>query len=107
MVVSKNVLDYKPYNNRLQNVTWETCSLRTWLNIDFFADAFSVAESEKISTVMVPADLNDNYHSYVSNPGNETEDKIFLLSITQFSSLLNSNDYYLIITRFFKKKRKK
>ena len=35
LVISKYALDCKPYNTSSTNVTWETCSLRNWLNNDF------------------------------------------------------------------------
>ena len=41
LVISKYVLDAKPYNTNLVNVTWETCALQTWLNGTFFDEAFS------------------------------------------------------------------
>lgn len=44
LVISKYALDCKPYNTSSTNVTWETCSLRNWLNNDFINSAFSATE---------------------------------------------------------------
>ena len=40
-------LDAKPYNNKRANVTWATCTLRTWLNGTFLNMAFTSAEQEQ------------------------------------------------------------
>ena len=80
LVISKYGLDCKPYNTSYTDVTWETCTLRKWLNNDFLNSAFSESERAKILSVRVPADKNPNYST---NPGNATQDKIFLLSISE------------------------
>ena len=79
LVISRYALDYKPYNKNSKSVTWETSLMRTWLNEDFLNDAFISAEQAMIPTVTVSADKNP---SYGTNPGNATQDKVFLLSIT-------------------------
>lgn len=81
LVISKYALDCKPYNTSYTDVTWETCTLRKWLNNDFINSAFSVDESAMIPTVTVSADKNPRYNLSIS-PGNATQDQVFLLSIT-------------------------
>ncbi len=76
-VISKYALDCKPYNENSIDITWQTCTLRKWLNNEFINTAFSETEKSLIPTVTVPADPNPNYDT---DPGYETEDKIFLLS---------------------------
>ena len=80
LVISQYALDSKPYNRENADVTWETCTLRQWLNEDFFNAAFSDGEKGMIPTVTVSADKNPNYNT---DPGNATQDKVFLLSITE------------------------
>lgn len=80
LLISKYALDCKPYNRSESNVTWETCTLRTWLNEDFLNAAFSAEEQSVIHTVTVSADKNPKYKT---NPGNATQDKVFLLSIVE------------------------
>lgn len=87
LVVSKYALDCKQYNTSNTNVTWETCTLRKWLNTDFINSAFSSDEKAKIPTVTVSADKN---HGYSANPGNATQDQVFLLSITEANKYFNS-----------------
>lgn len=87
LLISKYALDCQPYNEN-KSVTWEKCTLRKWLNNDFINAAFSEAERAKIPTARVTADRNA---SYDTNPGNDTNDKIFLLSILEADQLFVSN----------------
>ncbi|MDD6095476.1 MAG: DUF6273 domain-containing protein [Clostridia bacterium] len=88
LVISKYALDCKPYNTSLAYVTWETCTLRKWLNNDFIKSAFSSDEKAMISKVTVSADKNPKYST---NPGNATQDQVFLLSITEAEKYFSSD----------------
>lgn len=80
LLISKKALDCKSYNTIGMYVTWETCSLRTWLNGHFLNDAFTKEEQAIINTTDVTADENPDYDT---DPGNDTKDKVFLLSIEE------------------------
>lgn len=88
LVISKYALDCKPYNTSNTDVTWETCTLRKWLSNDFLGSAFSTEEKAMIPTVAVSADKNPDYST---NPGNATQDQVFLLSITEFNKYFSSD----------------
>ena len=88
LVISKEALDCKPYNTSDTDVTWETCTLRKWLNNDFINAAFSADERTMIPTVTVSADKNP---AYSTNPGNATQDQVFLLSITEVNKYFSSD----------------
>ena len=77
LVVSKYALDCLPYNKTWADVTWETCTLRTWLNEKFYASAFNKTEKGLIKTVTL-----ENYDNpqYGTLGGEDTKDKVFLLS---------------------------
>jgi len=77
-VISKFLLDSHQYNESKEAVTWETCSLRAWLNDDFLREAFSPAQQSEIVETVVKTEANPQYSV---NPGNDTVDKLFLLSI--------------------------
>ena len=47
-LLSKYGLDAKQYNVKYTRVTWETCSLRQWLNSTFLNSAFSAKEKQRI-----------------------------------------------------------
>lgn len=76
-IVSKNIILFKPFNEKLQAITWEESSIRKWLNDDFLQEAFTDDEFNKIQTTRVKT--SDDWNSN-SNGGNATNDKIFLLS---------------------------
>lgn len=77
LVISRYALDCKTFNGTKTNVTWETSSMRSWLNNDFMNTAFTSGEKSRIVTTTVAADTNP---SYTTSPGNSTRDKVFLLS---------------------------
>ena len=73
----------RAYNNSYTGVTWETCSLRSYLNGDFY-NSFSAEDKAKIA---------QTHNSNPDNPddstsgGNETDDYIYLLSIAEANNL--------------------
>ncbi|HJI69622.1 MAG TPA: DUF6273 domain-containing protein [Oscillospiraceae bacterium] len=89
LVISDKALDCQEYNPSWSDVTWETCSLRKWLNNDFINDAFSDDEKAMIPTVTVSADNNPEYDT---DPGNATKDKVFLLSIVEAEKYFTSDE---------------
>lgn len=88
LLISKYALDCQQYNTSDANVTWETCSLRKWLNETFFNSAFSSEEQNIIISSNVTADINPEYDT---NPGNNTTDRVFLLSITEADKYFSSD----------------
>ena len=88
LVISKYALDCQQYNTSSTAVTWETCTLRKWLNSNFLGSAFTAEEKAMIPTVTVSADKNPEYST---NPGNATQDQVFLLSITEANKYFSSD----------------
>ena len=86
LVISKYALDCQPYNTLYTNVTWETCTLRNWLNGTFYNSAFSSGEKSNIVTSYLSAEDN-----YGTDAGNSTNDKIFLLSISEAKKYFSLN----------------
>lgn len=72
LVIAEEGIDSKPYNTFYKSVTWETCTLRLWLNEVFIKTAFSEMERGQILAVPVIPEKN--------TPGYETTDRIFLLN---------------------------
>ena len=58
------------------------------MNNDFLNSAFSADEKAMIPTVTVSADKNPDYST---NPGNATQDQVFLLSITEANKYFSSD----------------
>lgn len=95
LLLADKVLDNQEYNKNNVNVTWETSSIRSWLNgqgsvfnepgIDytkknFVNTAFFKTEQEDILVTNV---INDNNIDWGISGGNNTLDKIFLLAESQ------------------------
>jgi len=88
LVISRYGVDWQKYNGEETSTSWEKCTLRSWLNHDFFYSAFSEKEQTIILTTTVSADENPEYNV---NPGSDTQDKMFLLSILEADKYFNSN----------------
>ena len=71
LAISKYVLDCQPFDMGNTPVTWESCSLRKWLNETFLDAAFSAEEQERLQTVILSEDGDRPYTS---------QDRVFLLS---------------------------
>jgi len=82
LVTSQYALDCQPYNTERTNVTWENCTLRQWLNNDFYDTAFSESEKTLIQTTTLTN--NDNI-KYSIDGGNDTSDKVFVLSSNEIN----------------------
>ena len=80
LLISRYGLDAQPYNKERTEVTWETCTIRTWLNGTFLNKAFSASERKAIVTTDVDNSQNQGYRGWSTNGGNNTQDKVFLLS---------------------------
>lgn len=114
-VLADQNLDSKSYHSSQTGVTWETSTLRGWLNGtgtgDFVAEAFDEVEREAIAdTVVVTADngyvdavvnaepKNIDVHGEVKGGavegGEDTTDKVFLLSIEE----AGNPDYFPSVT---------
>ena len=91
LVISKYGLDCQPYNETFKEVTWETCSLRTWLNDDFLNTAFSDKEKKSIPTVTLQ---NNNNPKSNATGGNNTNDKVFCLSFEEIELYFGDFDDY-------------
>ena len=85
-------LDDQKYNTNYEDVTWETSSMRSWLNgygasvnqpktdysrKNFINSAFTSTQRNAIKTTNV---VNNNNIDYGTAGGNNTSDKVFLLS---------------------------
>ncbi|MBR3307981.1 MAG: tetratricopeptide repeat protein [Lachnospiraceae bacterium] len=78
LLISRYILDRQPYNSELTDVTWESCSLRKWLNDDFMNAAFTPKEQGRIRTETLS---NPDNAFWETEGGNDTADKLFCLSV--------------------------
>lgn len=82
LVISKYALDNLPYNpTREDGITWETCSIRKWLNKEFYKSSFSKSEKSLIIKSKIKT-LGTEYGA----EGCTTKDRVFLLSYEEATS---------------------
>lgn len=79
LVISNYCLEQMPFNETLKSVTWENCTLRKWMNSTFISEAFSNKEQSKILSTVI------------DNVGNDTTDKVFLLSESEATDYFESD----------------
>ena len=89
LLISDKALDCQQYNESWEDVTWETCSLRKWMNNTFLNEAFSTEEQKMIQSTNVSADENPEYDT---DPGKATTDQVFLLSINEVNKYFASDE---------------
>jgi len=92
LLLADVALDDQEYNTNDEDVTWETSSMRSWLNgygtsvnqpktdysrKNFINSAFTSTQRSAIKTTNV---VNNNNINYGTAGGNNTSDKVFLLS---------------------------
>ena len=89
LLISKIVLDKVAFaEERSSAINWEDSLVRSWLNETFLNNVFLEGELEMIATTSVKADsVQEGY-----DPGNDTEDKIFLLSVSEAEKYFPSAD---------------
>lgn len=83
LLLSKYILDEKEYNHETtEDITWENCELRVWLNNDFYGNAFDDEEKQHIQTTEL---INQDNPAWDTVGGNNTIDNVFILSIDEIA----------------------
>lgn len=79
LLITEDIIEQRAYHDAYKEITWADCSLRKYLNGEFY-DKFSEADKSRIMPV-----LNKNLDNqwYGSKGGVDTKDSIFLLSIEE------------------------
>ena len=88
LLITTDCVEEREYNEEYESITWENCTLRKYLNNEFY-NQFN--EEEKSQIVKSKVKNNDN-SEYGTAGGNDTEDKIFLLSIDEANKYFKSDD---------------
>ena len=88
LLISHDVIAYQRFSDNLKCVIWEDSEIRTWLNQEFYAEAFDETEQasirettlENLSTAGFAAHVDPSGDVQVRESRPDTKDKIFLLS---------------------------
>jgi hypothetical protein len=95
LLITDKLIDYVKYNEERGDVTWETCTLRKWMNGEFINKAFSSSEQAQIATVTNRNPDNPNGgifgHKRIKG-GNATQDRIFALSRDEAKKYFRDDD---------------
>ncbi len=89
LLLSKNCLEAKPYNEEFVKTVWENCSLRKWLNEDFLESAFSEDERKMILEKKV---LASDYLTQKTPRMNDTFDRVFVMSVEEAEKYFSSDE---------------
>ena len=88
-LVAEDALDVQKYHDneeQKETVTWENSTIRKWLNDSFMNTAFTAEEQSAI----VQTEIDNKKHPYakddVLGDGNNTTDKIYLLSFDEVTN---------------------
>ena len=80
LVISYDTVCQKAFEEEKEAANWETCSLRKWLNEEFYSQSFSDDEKAAI----VESELKDpRDYSFLLGKDLTTKDKVFILSIEE------------------------
>lgn len=93
LIISRYGLDAQPYNKNAVNTTWGTCTLRTWLNDDFYNKAFTAQEQKRIVLTDVDNSKNQGYSGDSIRSESNTQDRIFLLSYAEANKYFDVQHY--------------
>ena len=99
LLLSKYVLTshrYR-YNDDNVDITWENCTMRKWINSEYINTIFSKKEQGSIITTDV---VNNDNAQYGTNGGNNTKDKIFLLSIDEVKKYFSTDNQRVATFKF-------
>jgi len=97
LLMSRFCIDAQKYNYGLDATSWEACSLRKWLNEDFWHKAFT---SEEQAGIQITTNLNEGNSQYRIPGGLETKDHVFLLSYSEALKYLQPRDNSVKATRY-------
>ena len=98
LLLSEYCLEAMPY--QAQNISqnsgdiearWEDCSLRYWLNQEFYTLAFSEEEKKSIKKTSIHTEDND-YPETAVEGGPDTEDYVFLLDKDEVIEFFDNNE---------------
>ena len=87
LIITERVIDTRSYHNWAEAVTWEQSEIRRWLNTEFLR-RFSTEELNLIAETYV---VNNNNPWFGTNGGNNTWDRVFLLSIEEMVRLFGDS----------------
>ena len=84
LMICDKVVDKRVYNEKRGIANWKDSDVRSWLNGEFYDKAFNDGEKELVLMSALKTRYTEDYKFYYT----ETEDHVFLLSVSEFSKYL-------------------
>lgn len=84
LVVSRYVLDCKSYNDKYNDITWKSSSIRKWLNESFYIKAFG----PQYENIIADTEIYENS----TDKSGTTVDSVFLLSENEVTNYLKNDE---------------
>ena len=92
LLISRYALDAVPYNTEFGEVTWETSSIRAWLNGEFYDAAFDEKEKTAVLTAETDNSAEQGSSEYETEGSNNTQDAVLLLSCSEAWQYFTADD---------------
>lgn len=89
LLLSKYLLAQKAYDSSNESAIWSDSSIRSWLNGYFYSNTFSYSERLRIVDSYI---LNDDNPVFGTSGGQNTYDKVFLLSTEEVVRYCSSSN---------------
>lgn len=89
LLLSQDVLVRLQYHPQESGATWKDCTLRQWLNDDFYHAAFS---GEELKRVCLTRNVNEDNPTYGTDGGEDSDDYVFLLSLSEAEKYFASDE---------------
>ena len=80
LFLCRNIIEYLPFHDKYEAVAWDNCTLRTWLNGEFYSTAFSSSDRQLIRKATLK-----------TKNSQDTEDYVWLLSANEARSYFPDN----------------
>lgn len=90
LLLSKNALDLAVYNEEREETTWEACTLRKWLNDDFYNEAFNNIEKTCIISTNLTSAVRSMNDGEKKVDEVETQDNVFVLGYEDIWTYVNA-----------------
>jgi TPR repeat protein/methionine-rich copper-binding protein CopC len=87
LVISEDILEDREYAPKFAETTWETSAIRTYLNNEFY-NTFNEEDKARIISTRI---ANPDNAMYAVAGGNDTAERIFLLSMDEYNAYFGGN----------------
>ncbi len=92
LLITKEIIELRWYHSSFETITWSDSEIRRYLNNEFY-NLFSPQEKEKINLVELK-NLDNPW--FGTNGGEDTHDKIFLLSLDEVCKYFGNSKHKLL-----------